>query len=219
MTGDAGPIGWLGHAAAAILSAMPERSQDLHGNAPDKSAVALLLIDVVNDFEFVDGDKLFEQAEPVAGRVAALKRRARAAGVPVVYVNDNFGHWRSDLRATVEHCLKDGVRGEPFVRRLAPDAEDYFVLKPKNSGFYSTTLELLLRHFGSKTLVLTGLAADNCVLFTAQDAYLRDYKVVIPRDCVASNTPEAKDAALALMAKTLKADVRPSDEIDFADLG
>ncbi len=161
---------------------MPTEPSDLHGSVPHKSAVALLLIDVINDLEFDGGERLAEHAGPMAERIAALKRRALAAGVPVVYVNDNFGQWRSDFRATVEHCLNDGVRGEPIVRRLAPEAEDYFVLKPENSGFYSTTLELLLRHFGAKTLVLAGVAADNCVLFTAQDAYLRDYRVVIPSD-------------------------------------
>ena len=197
---------------------MPERSPDLHGSAPHESPVALLLIDVINDLRFDGGDALLEHALPMAERIADLKRRAKTAGVPVVYVNDNFGRWRSDLNATVEHCLNDGVPGESVVRLLKPGEDDYFVIKPKNSGFYSTTLDLLLRPFGARTLVLTGMAGDNCVLFTANDAYLRDYRLVIPRDAVASETREANDAALRLMERTLKADVRPAAEVDFRAL-
>lgn len=193
-------------------------STDLHGNAPDKSPVALLLIDVINDLNFEGSEALLEYALPMAERIAKLKQRARAANVPVVYVNDNFGQWRSNFAATVEHCLKDGVPGEPIVRLLAPDEQDYFVLKPKHSGFYTTSLDLLLNHVGAKTLILTGMAGDICILFTAGDAYLRDYKLVIPQDCVASNTAEENEAALKLMAKVVKADIRPSDEIDFEEV-
>src|SRR3954469_15805188 len=120
---------------------MPGKNADLHGNAPDKSDVALLLIDVINDFEYPEGDQLFRQALPAAKKIAELKKRARAAGVPVVYVNDNFGRWRSDFQAQVEHCLEDGVRGRPVVELLRPSQDDYFVLKPKHSGFFSTTLD------------------------------------------------------------------------------
>src|SRR5581483_11159347 len=119
---------------------MPVKSPDLHGNVPDDSPVALLLIDVINDLEFDAGTALLPDARAAAERIAALKRRCRAAGIPAVYVNDNFGRWRSDLRTLVRHCLDDGVRGRPLCELLRPDDEDYFVLKPKHSGFYSTTL-------------------------------------------------------------------------------
>jgi nicotinamidase-related amidase len=152
----------------------------------------------------------------MSGVIAALKQRAVAAGVPVVYVNDNFGRWQSNFNAQVEHVLHDGVRGQPIAERLLPGEKDYFVLKPKHSGFYSTTLELLLRHLEVSTLILTGVAGDICVLFTASDAYLRDFKIVVPSDCIASNTLEENAAALDLMRKILKADTRPSTEIDFA---
>src|SRR5688572_22751821 len=147
---------------------MPRRNSDLHGNAPDKSDVALLLIDVINDLEFEDGAKLLEHALPAAKRIAALKRRCRAAGVPVVYVNDNFGRWRSDFNAQVLHCLEDGVRGRPIAELLRPDDEDYFVLKPKHSGFFSTTLDLLLEYLEVRKLILAGFAGNICVLFTAK---------------------------------------------------
>src|ERR1700704_5007501 len=108
---------------------MPEKNKDLHGSAPDKSAVALLLIDVINDLEFPEGDQLLRYALPMAQRIAALKERARREGVPVLYINDNFGRWRSDFTAQVKHCLEDGVRGRPVVDLLRPDEDDYFVLK------------------------------------------------------------------------------------------
>jgi nicotinamidase-related amidase len=196
----------------------PDRNDDLHGNAPDKCAVALLLIDVINDFDFPEAPQLLEQAVPMARRIAALKKRAEKAGVPIIYANDNFGRWRSDFRALVEHCTSPKSRGRQIAELLQPGADDYFVLKPKHSGFFSTTLDILLRYLQAKTVILTGLAGNNCVLFTAHDAYLRDLALVVPEDCVASNTIEDNRAALHQIRTVLKADVRPSAEIDFAEL-
>jgi nicotinamidase-related amidase len=197
---------------------MPPPTSDLHGNAPDQSPVALLLVDVINDLDFPEGDQLLAGALPVADRIAALKRRAAAAGVPVIYANDNFGRWRSDFQAQVRHCLRDGCRGRPLVERLRPAEDDYFVLKPKHSAFYCTTLDLLLKHLGTKTVVIAGIAGNICVLFTASDAYLRDLRVVVPADCSASNTESENRAALELMAKLLKADTRPAGAWDFEEL-
>jgi nicotinamidase-related amidase len=194
---------------------MAKKNEDLHGNVPDKSDVALLLIDVINDLEFSEGDQLLKHAWPMAQRVAELKRRARAAGVPTVYVNDNFGLWQSNLSAQVEHCLNDGVRGQKITELLQPDEHDYFVLKPKHSGFFGTTLDLLLRYLEVRALILCGIAGNNCVLFTANDAYMRDLELFVPSDCVASNTEEENRTALAQMQKILKADIRPSVELNF----
>jgi nicotinamidase-related amidase len=197
---------------------MPQRNPDLHGNAPDKCGVALLLIDVINDLEFPEGQQLLRYALPMARQLAALKERAAKAGVPIIYVNDNFGRWRSDLNAQVEHCLQDGVRGQPIVELLRPSEDDYFVLKPKHSGFFSTTLDTLLEYLGAKTVVLTGLATNICVLFTANDAYMRDLHLVVPRDCVASNTVDENNYALEQIRTVLKADVRPSTELSLEAL-
>jgi nicotinamidase-related amidase len=194
---------------------MPAKNSDLHGNAPDKADTALLLIDVINDLEFPEGNQLLRHALPMARRVADLKRRARQAGVPAVYVNDNFGRWRSNFNAQVEHCLHDGVRGRPVAELLRPDEDDYFVLKPKHSGFYCTALDLLLDYLEVETLILTGIAGNICVLFTAHDAYLRDFHLIVPGDCVASNTEEENRVALDQMRKVLKADVRPSPELEL----
>ena len=190
----------------------------LHGHAHRKSPVALLLIDFINDLEFPEGEKLLRQALPAARHTAALKRRAIEAGVPVIYVNDNFGRWRSDFQMQVRHCLEDGVRGEPLVRLLLPDPDDYFVLKPKSSAFYDTTLSTVLHHLRVRKLILTGLAADVCILFTAHDAHLRDYKIVVASDCVASESARETAAALKNMQKSTHATVCKSKEIDFQQM-
>jgi nicotinamidase-related amidase len=195
---------------------MPARNPDLHGNAPDKSDVALILIDVINALDFAEGEQLLRNALPMAQRIAALKERARRHGVPAIYVNDNFGRWRSDFRAQVEHCLRDDVRGQPIAQQLRPHADDYFVLKPKHSGFFSTTLEILLEYLEVRTVILTGMAANICVLFTANDAYMRDFHLIVPADCVASNTEHENHYALEQIRVVLKADIRLSTEIEFA---
>jgi nicotinamidase-related amidase len=198
--------------------ATPAKNEDLHGNAPDKSPVVLLLIDVINDLEFEGGEELLRHALPMARRIADLKEKAGRAGIPTVYVNDNFGKWQSDLTRLVEHCLNDDVRGRPIVELLRPGEEDYFVLKPKHSGFYSSTLGVLLDYLGARTLIMAGVAGNICVLFTANDAYMRDYHLVIPRDCTASNRPEDNEYALEMMEQILKADIRSSEEIDLEGL-
>jgi nicotinamidase-related amidase len=197
---------------------MPAKNQDLHGSAPDKSEVALLLIDVINDLEFPEGELLLEHAVPMAQRIAEIKHQARSAGVPTIYVNDNFGRWRSDFNAQVEHCLNDGVRGRPIAELLKPEQDDYFVLKPKHSGFYSTSLDILLRYLGVQTVVLAGMAGNICVLFTANDAYMRDLRLFVPSDCTASNTVEENIYALNQMMRIMKADVRPSTAWTFSSL-
>ena len=173
----------------------------------------MLLIDVINDLDFPEANQLLRYARPMAKKLSRLKQRAKKAGVPVIYVNDNFGRWQSDFRRQVQHCLRDSSRGHEIVSLLRPEEDDYFVLKPKHSGFFSTTLETLLRYLGSRKLILTGIAGNFCVLFTANDAYMRDYDLMIPSDCTVSNTAEENREALALMRKFLKAETRPSTKL------
>lgn len=197
---------------------MPTLNPDLHGMVPESGEAPLLLLDVINDLEWEGGDQILEFALPMARRLAGLKARAKQAGIPVVYVNDNYGRWQSNFPRLVDHCLSDGVRGKPIVDLLLPDEDDYFVLKPKHSGFYSTSLDILLDYLLSRTLILTGIAGDICVLFTANDAYMRDFHLVVPADCVASNTESQNRQALAQMQRALQADITPSDELDLARL-
>ena len=197
------------------MTVQPGKQHDLHGSAPDTHDTALLLIDVVNDFEFPRGDELFREALPIAPRIAELKKRARGVGIPALYINDNFGRWQSKFDDIVKHCLEDGVRGRPFVEQLIPDERDYFVLKPKHSGFYQTPLELLLKHLGTRRLILTGVSTNSCVLFTANDAYMRDLELIVPEDCVAACNAQEHNFGMEQMKNMLKADVRPAAEIDL----
>lgn len=197
---------------------MSTKNADLHGFVPDKADGALLIIDVVNRFDFEDAEKLLANALPIADPLARLAARARSAGVPVVYVNDNFGRWRSDFHKLLETCLEPGAPGREIVAKLRPVETDYLVIKPKHSGFFSTTLGTLLEYLGARTLILTGVTTDICVLFTANDAYMRDFGLIIPEDCVAAVEEKDDRAALSLMRRVLKADVRPSTEIDLESL-
>ncbi len=141
---------------------MPAKNDDLHGNVPDTADVALILIDVINDLEFDSGEEVLRHALPMAEQIKALKRRAKTAGIPVIYVNDNFGKWQSDFNTVLKHCLEEDVCGKPVAELLRPDEDDYFVLKPKHSGFFSTTLDTLLDYLQVKILILTGLTGDIC---------------------------------------------------------
>ena len=184
----------------------------------NNSSVALLLIDVINDLNFERADELLAPALPMARKIATLKREAARLQIPTIYVNDNFGQWKSDFRHTVEHCCADNSRGREISRALRPEASDYFVLKPKHSGFYATTLDVLLEYLKVDTLIITGIAANICVLFTANDAYMRDYRLFVPSDCVASNSAEETENSLRQMKTVLKADIRPSAAIELSVL-
>src|SRR4051812_42571238 len=152
-------------------------------------------------------------APAMARNIAKLKKRAKKVGIPVIYVNDNFGRWQSDFHRLIEHCRKG--KGREIVDLLRPDVDDYFVLKPKHSGFFSSALETLLRYLGARRLVLSGIAGNYCVLFTGNDAYMRDYELIVPGDCTVSNTKRENDQALALMKNYLKADTRSSSRIQL----
>jgi nicotinamidase-related amidase len=179
------------------------------------TGTALLLIDVINDLAFEGSAPLVEQAEAMATRLAALKRRAAAAGVPVIYINDNFGRWRSDFRKTVAHCTARTSPGRRVSQRLKPTARDYFVLKPKHSGFFDTTLDTLLEELQIRRLILTGIAGNICVLFTANDAHMREYKVFAPADCIVSNTAAENAFALQQIETVMDGDVSPSTHLKF----
>ena len=182
------------------------------------SSIALLLIDVINDLDFEEAERLLPQVLSMAQRIAALKRKASAVQIPTIYVNDNFGQWRSDFQHTVEHCCSETSRGREISQMLRPAGTDYFVLKPKHSGFYATTLEVLLEYLGVETLILTGIATNICVLFTANDAYMRDYKLFVPSDWVSANTAQDTQYSLSQIEKVLKGDIRESVGLDLRSM-
>jgi nicotinamidase-related amidase len=172
---------------------------------PDKSKLVLIIIDMINDLEFEDGDKMLPSAIDAARNIVTFKESLRQKSIPTIYVNDNFGKWRSDFRQLVKHVLEDDVRGEPVAEIVKPDDEDYFVIKARHSGFFGTTLETLLQHLGAKTLILAGLTADMCVQFTAQDAHMHQFNLIVPPDLVVCADEKTKGVALSQMTKTCKA--------------
>ena len=191
------------------------KNPDLHGAVSERVDTALLVLDLISDYTFEDGEATARRALPVARRIAKLKRRARRAGVPTFYVNDNMGRWRSDFPALVRHALREGSRGAPIVKLIAPDALDYCVLKPKHSGFFATPLATLLEYLGVRRLVLTGTSSHQCVLFTANDAYVRDFELVIPRDCISATSAAETRLALRYFDTVLGADTRPAAALRF----
>jgi nicotinamidase-related amidase len=179
------------------------------------AATALLLIDVINDLDFKASGGLVSEAELMTVKLAALKRKAAAAGIPCIYINDNFGKWRSDFRQTVAHCTSRSSPGRRVSLRLRPTRKDYFVLKPRHSGFFDTTLDTLLAALRIRRVILTGIAGNICVLFTANDAYMRELKIFAPSDCIVSNTPEENDHALKQIRSVLKGNITPSPFLRF----
>jgi nicotinamidase-related amidase len=188
-------------------------ADDLHGAVPDQADTVLLILDMFSDFEFEGGAQLCRAAMPVARRIRALKREAARHGVPTIYVNDHGGRWRADFPALLRHCTSPGRRGAPIVRLLRPGPRDYRILKPKHSAFFATGLGALLEYLGVKTLVLTGTTSHQCVLFTANDAYVRDLRLVIPRDCVAARSSGDTRFALRYFRSVLGADTASSNRL------
>ena len=175
-----------------------------------KSAAALILVDVINHFEFPDGQSILRQALPIAPRLARMKKRARRAGIPCIYVNDNFGQWRSDASKLVAYCLRPASAGRKFVEELRPDAEDYFVLKPMHSAFFQTPLEILLRYLGASSVILCGLATNSCIVCTAHDATMREFGLFVPSDCSAARTQREHRQAIEHIKEMAHAKVMPS---------
>jgi nicotinamidase-related amidase len=202
-------------ARAAAAGNSPTLDRARKSIAVPVSGTALLLIDVINDLAFEGSHALVAQAEPMALRLATLKRRTSAAGIPAIYINDNFGQWRSDFRKTVAHCISRSSPGHRVSKRLKPTSRDYFVLKPKHSGFFDTTLDTLLETLHIRRVIVTGIAGNICVLFTANDAYMRDFKLFAPADCIVSNTAADNDHALRQIATVLKGDITDSSRMTF----
>ena len=180
-----------------------------------RSTSAVLLIDVLSDFAFPDGPALVRRFRRCVSPVARLVSRARASGVPVIYVNDNFRRWRASAEDLVACGQREGAAGADVVRALAPERRDYFVLKPRHSGFYLTPLELLLAKLRVRDLVLVGMATDSCILLTACDAHMRGFTLRVPADGVAATTAARDRGALALIRNTLDATTPKASSIRF----
>ncbi len=176
-------------------------------------SVALVLIDVINHFEFPDGDKTLKRALPMAARLSRLKQRCRRAGIPAIYVNDNFGHWRSGAKSLIARCLDSSCAGKPLVEQLKPDEEDYLVLKPMHSAFFLRPLEILLRYLGATSLILTGLATNSCIICTAHDAKMRNFTLYALSDYSAARSRREHEQAIEHVKGMTSASVIPSNRL------
>jgi nicotinamidase-related amidase len=171
---------------------------------PKSVRSALIVIDVMNRFDFPQAPALLRQARPAGARIEALRQRYHAAGWPVIYANDNHGKWRSNFAKVVQACAHDGAPGAWLARLLEPTPQDYFVLKPEQSAFHDTPMEGLLRDLKIRRVVLAGLAGDGCVLATALDANMRGFEVRVPSDCCASPTRARNERALRVLRDSLQ---------------
>src|SRR3712207_5407207 len=169
---------------------------------------ALVVIDMLNRYDFDDADRLAESAAGVVPKIADVLARARDEGTQIIYVNDNYGDWNSSAEELMEHGL-DGRHPE-LVEPLRPPEDASFVIKARHSIFYGTPLEYLLTTEGIDRLVMTGQVTEQCVLYSALDAYVREIEVAVPRDAVAHIHPDLADAALTMMERNMGADIKPS---------
>ncbi|NVJ15112.1 cysteine hydrolase [Myxococcus sp. AM010] len=182
-------------------------------SAGKRSDTALLIIDVINDLDFPGGEKVLPWALRMVERLGPFTARMRRARVPVIYVNDNFGYWRSNFRDTYAHCTRKGSRGQRVARALKPKPDDYFILKPKHSAFFATSLVPLLEHLGTRKLILAGLATNLCVFFSAHDAHMHEYPLTVLSDCCAAESDHDHDLALSQLQRFLHVRVCRSDEV------
>jgi len=171
---------------------------------------ALVVIDMLNTYDFEDADKLVASAEQAVPKIAELIDRARREDVPVIYVNDNYGDWNS----SVDELLENGLNGEhpELVEPIRPPDDVSFVIKARHSIFYGTPLEHLLATHDIDRLVMTGQVTEQCILYSALDAHVRGIDVAVPADAVACIHEDLAEAALRMMETNMGADVTPSAE-------
>ena len=173
-----------------------------------KTKFALLIIDIINPFDFEHGRTLSTHTAKIAEPLFQLKQLCKAKNIPIIYINDHYNLWQANLETIYQKCLND--LNESILSKLKPEQEDFFLIKPKHSAFYGTALNTLLYHLGVKSLILTGIAGNICVLFSANDAYMREYTLFVPKDCIASVAEEDNQYALRMMENVLGATIDES---------
>ena len=176
---------------------------------------ALLIVDMVSEYNFPDAERILKGARKAAKNIARLKQRAHTAKVPVIYVNDTAGKWESDQRAFMQRCLRPAAKGRDVVELIEPSEHDYFMFKPKHSAFFDTPLHTLLQQLKISTLILTGVTSHQCVLFTATDAHVREYDLIIPPDCLGAPSAVDNKHALYVFSHALNAKITASSRLRF----
>lgn len=176
---------------------------------------ALLILDMVSEFDYPDGDRIVRGARKAAANIARLRERAHAAKVPVIYVNDTAGKWESDQKAFIRRCLQPDSRGREVAELIAPEPHDYFMFKPRHSAFFGTPLHTLLGRLKVRRLIATGITSHQCVLFTAMDAHVREFELIIPADCIGAADAADTKHALYIFSHALMAKISSSRQLRF----
>ena len=172
------------------------------------SETALIVVDMINSYDFDDADTLRESVRETLPAMVELVDRARDQEVKTIYVNDNWGHWRSNRDELIEEAL--GSDHANLVEPIRPNDDALFVVKARHSIYYQTPLEYLLNQEDVGNLILTGQVTEQCILYSALDAYIRHHEVRVPRDAVACIHEDLADAALKMMERNMSADLTPA---------
>jgi nicotinamidase-related amidase len=192
-----------------------ERRQTRHQrHGGEGGATALLVVDMLNNYEHPDGERLAERVERALPGVETLLRRAGETDTPIVYVNDNYDDWG----ASADDLARQAVNGArpDLVEPILPPPEQAFVVKARHSTFYGTPLEYLLDQQGVGRLIFSGQVTEQCILYSALDAYVRHFDVVIPTDAVAAIFDDLGEAALKMMERNMGAELRRADEVELS---
>ncbi|WP_026574315.1 cysteine hydrolase family protein [Bacillus sp. UNC438CL73TsuS30] len=174
---------------------------------------ALIIIDMINNFDFSHGPILAKKALQIAHPIKKLKKNFNEKGLPVIFINDHYNLWRAEYTKIIELCRNH--YSQPVFEILLPEEHDYFLIKPKHSAFYGTALNTLLHQLKVNTLILTGIAGNICVLFTANDAYMREFQLYVPDNCIASADDQDNQYALTMMQNVLKANIQPATDKNY----
>ncbi|MGG4169485.1 isochorismatase family cysteine hydrolase [Rossellomorea vietnamensis] len=172
---------------------------------------ALLVIDIMNPFDFKHGETLAQHTAGIVDPINSLRRYCMKHKLPTIYINDHYELWKADYKEIYKKC--HNKMSDSIMTPLQPMEDDYFLIKPKHSAFYGTALNTLLHHLSVKNLIITGIAGNICVLFTANDAYMREFNLMVPCDAIASVSEEDNHYALMMMKNVLKAKIDPTGEI------
>ncbi|GHI01592.1 isochorismatase family cysteine hydrolase [Neobacillus kokaensis] len=176
---------------------------------------ALIIIDMINNFDFPQGSVLAAKALKISQPIKKLKDQFSKMKLPVIFINDHYNLWQADYQKIIQYCSNQ--YSNPIMNKVLPGEDDYFLIKPKHSAFYGTALNTLLHQLNVNTLLLTGIAGNICVLFTANDAYMREFELLIPSDCLASVSEDDNQYALTMMKNVLKAKIEPSNHEIYQD--
>ena len=172
------------------------------------AATAVIVVDMLNHYEHDDADLLIDDVTRILPSLERLIGQARARRIGTIYVNDNHGDWSAGRPELVKRALAGAA--PHLIEPIVPAPELPFVVKRRHSIFYETLLDYLLREREFDQIILAGQVTEQCILYSALDAYLRHFEVIVARDCVAHIHQDLAEAALRMMERNMHAQVTPT---------